>query len=26
VRVDRMIAKAKKNIEAVEKGEFGVGH
>ena len=26
VKANRMIAKAKKNIEAVEKGEFGVGH
>ena len=26
VKANRMIAKAKKNIEAVEKGTFGVGH
>ena len=26
VKANRMIVKAKKNIEAVEKGTFGVGH
>jgi hypothetical protein len=26
VKANRMITKAKKNIEAVEKGKFGVGH